>query len=345
MLSSVKKRGQVTIFLVIGIVLLALAASIFFFVNKSATDSLQQEQEQLEFTTVSEIRPQLQRYVEQCIEEVSVPGIYLLGIQGGVIYSDDPTSLLITERGIVNYGYLNGITQLSSEKLETQLNRYILESLPRCLKGFTVFENQGVTISTTDMNPDVRITPDAVVVTLQYPVTALQADSAVSLDTFRVSIPIRVGTIIGYSTQIIEQHTTSPYLDTPYLTSLDVFATVYPFSEDVTLYSLRDEESIIDNAPFTFFFAIKNDGSTAVPKLQHIRDLVLAKGELFELQLYAFDADNDAMTFSSDNAQFGISNDGLLSVTPQQTGTFFVRFTVTDTTGMNDEQEVRIVVE
>src|SRR3989344_6484315 len=106
------KRGQVTIFLIVGILILFIFAGLFYIVSVLEQKGLLAETEELPETFA--LKTRVSSFVESCLRETAIPGIYLLGIQGGVIYPADPTKVLFTENAVINYGYLNGVVQLSA---------------------------------------------------------------------------------------------------------------------------------------------------------------------------------------------------------------------------------------
>src|SRR3989344_458970 len=93
------KRGQITIFLVIGIVILLLAALFFYIFGQIKEAPL--EVEAKEAQKIPGVRGTLQSYVENCIQETLDPAIYLLAIQGGVIYPEDDGKILLTDYELI----------------------------------------------------------------------------------------------------------------------------------------------------------------------------------------------------------------------------------------------------
>src|SRR3989344_4227720 len=138
------KRGQITIFLVIGIVILLLAALFFYIFGQIKEAPL--EVEAKEAQKIPGVRGTLQSYVENCIQETLDPAIYLLAIQGGVIYPEDDGKILLTDYGIVNYAWLNGVNGLSREKMENDLAAYLENYIDFCFRGFPTFLQQNIIV-------------------------------------------------------------------------------------------------------------------------------------------------------------------------------------------------------
>lgn len=330
------KRGQVTIFLVVGIVILAIFASILYFTSYVRQTKL--EDEATVHPLTARVRPQITSFVESCIQETAVPGIYFLGIQGGIIYPDDPSTLLLTENAVLNYGYLNGINQLDTEKMEEQLNRFVEENVHLCL-DFSSFAARGIFVTEKKL-PKVEsiLHFDKVVLNLKYKLEATSGGDTLRVDFFSAIIELPLGKLREQAMEVIDAHGT-PGKELPVLDG--TFLTVFPFDITTTIYSLSEEAV---DPPIVFMFAVQKEVNTP-PQLDAIPNQVIRAGERFAYQLTAHDAENDLLTFSSDSPLFPITGVGIIEAAPEETGTFIVTFTVEDTQGEKDEQEVRFVVQ
>ena len=339
------KKGQITVFLIMGILILGLFAGIYYVISTTQKEVLKAEVKQ---PLSLKVKTQVASFVSSCVKQVAVPGFYLMGYQGGLIYADDPTKVLVTENNIINYGYLDGVNQFSTIKINDDLTTYLNDSLDTCLEDFSFFKTQGITIKPVgDLKVFSTIGKKDVIVKLKYPLNVDSGNSSLRVEDFSAKIPIRLGTILDQANKIIARHKQNPvYLDMNYMTTFDTFVTVFPFDEEITIYSISDEKSIINEAPFAFIFAIKENITNTAPKLEYISDKILAKGVNFAYELDAEDDEDDALKFYSNSKKFPVSKKGLLNVTINQAGTYYVDFGVKDTSGLKDEQKkVRFKVE
>ena len=338
-------KGQITVFLIIGIAILAIFGIIYYIVSDNQTKTLEAEGgKPLSLT----LKSQVESFVSSCVKQVAVPGFYLLGIQGGLIYADDPTKVLITENALINYGYLDGVNQFSTKKINKDLTLYLNDSLNTCLDNFSFFKTQGVVINPVDdLQVFSTIGKTEVVVKLKYPLVVDSGNSSLKISDFSTKIPIRLGTILEQANNIIKRHQNNPaYFDLNYFTTFDTFVSVFPFEENVVIYTISDSKSIINKAPFAFMFAIKDTKINTAPELNYIPDVVLKSGSNFVLELTAEDNEDDVVEFSSNSKLFPVDKDGLMNITVGKSGTYFVDFGVKDTSGLKDEQKkVRFVVE
>ena len=115
------KHGQVSAFMIIGVVLLIIVALALFlrenvFVEKAGAE--------FERPPLPEDIAPISNYVDKCIENVLTPGIFLLGAQGG--YINPPDDSLITENAMIAYGSVNGENRLPDvNTIENELARYL----------------------------------------------------------------------------------------------------------------------------------------------------------------------------------------------------------------------------
>ncbi len=338
-----QKRGQVTIFLIVGILLLVIFAAVLW-----ASSYFQKEKLEAEIETPLSLglKPQLSSFVESCLEETAVPGLYLLGAQGGVIYPDDPAKVLATEKALINYGYLNGVDQLEVEEMEKQLNLFIEENLPPCLGDFASFAEKGITVEKKGgIKVDSKATPANVLVSLKYPLEATFGEDRIEISTFSQRIPLPLGSVVDEAENIIEKHQEQPArLELSPSHHENYFITVFPFDRGTFIYSISDEGSVIDGAPFTFIFAVRDDQINSPPELGQIPNMVVNQGSRFTYQLSARDPEDDSLIFSSDSPLFTVDQNGWIDAEISGAGTYQINFAVEDVHGQKDEQSVRFVV-
>ncbi len=289
------------------------------------------------------IKPQITSFVESCLKNTAEPGIYLLGIQGGVIYPDDFRQVLLTENSFINYGYLDGVDQLKRERLEEQLGEFVERNILQCM-NFETFAARGLVVTEKKApKVGVRITTDEVLVSLEYKLDIEQGEDRIRLESFSSTIPLRLGKLVEEAEALVEQH--GALLEIPSFPG--TYVTVFPFDRETVIYSLSDEgqrqPQIVAEAPLIFMFAVKKE-TDAPPQLAHIPNQVLRDGFPFEYQLSASDPDDDVLIFSSDSLLFPVGADGLMQVTPAEVGAHIVTFSVKDNEGLEDSQQVRIVV-
>ena len=79
-----QKRGQITVFIIFGIILLIIASLWFYFQSESVS---WQGWIDTSIDTPTDMKA-VQEYVEECLQKTAEPGAYLLASNGG-IFPDD----------------------------------------------------------------------------------------------------------------------------------------------------------------------------------------------------------------------------------------------------------------
>lgn len=333
------KRGQVTIFLIIGIVILMAFAGIFSIVSYTLKEKFPAGTGTIETLA---LKPALTLFIENCIREIGAPGIYLLGAQGGYIYPDELDNLLVMESGFIGYNYLDGATLISKEDMEEQLNQYLQAELPLCFNNFSVF-SPAANVTLTELKAKSEIKEKEVLITLDLELNAKKGEEITEINSLSESLPVRLGKIIKERDNIISFNRNSLVIP-PLIINPDFFISVFPFDPETRIYSISDGESVIKSAPFVFMFAWKDTKLNSAPKLEQLQDFTFQKDAIFIYQLNAYDSEGDQLTFYSGSPLFSVTPNGKIIAKAGTPGTYKVIFGVKDAAGLSDEQEVRIVV-
>ncbi len=332
------KRGQVTIFLVIGIVILLLAALFFYLFGQLTEAPLEVEEE--EAVKYLGVPGSVQSFVEKCMRDTLDPAVYLLAIQGGVIYPEEDNLILLTDYGLVNYAWMNGVNGLSKEKMEEDLAAYVEGNIDFCLQDFETFEKQNVTVKPNykKIEAEVTIQKSVIRTTLAFPIqVTLSNGDEQSLDSFSIQLRSSLGAMV----EVIEALEFSDLGPADFV-NLPYQPTVFPFDESVVVYSLSRNEP---DEPLSFMFAVRNDfPENEPPQLAFIPDKTFRVGDKWQEELIADDPNHDILSYSSDASSFPVSENGLIDFELLTTGIFDVTFTVEDGRGGKDQQEVSILV-
>ena len=95
------RLGQITLFILLGIILLFVLGIGFYFISEIATEKSKSAIENAqEFT--NDILP-VKKFIEECLKEASIKSAYKIGLQGG--YYILPQDILDTNYIILPYYY------------------------------------------------------------------------------------------------------------------------------------------------------------------------------------------------------------------------------------------------
>lgn len=236
-------KAQVTLFVIIGIVIL-LAATIFFLL-KANQQSDQLEDFRQSVTQVDETYRPIQEYMQRCMYSVSRQGLHQLGQHGGYInplgmnapqafnYNSerllDSDGVALSEKpqqSFVPYWFSSQapvdsdnlqprLTIPSLQNIQQQHERYVDERLLLCLDNFSDLESFGSAITVLD-NPttQIRYPEGEVLVKTTLPLTVVSDDGTTEqLESFLVSLPIPFSQYYYMATIIAKHEAQNQYLE------------------------------------------------------------------------------------------------------------------------------------
>ncbi|MBI2134529.1 hypothetical protein HYU09_00930 [Candidatus Woesearchaeota archaeon] len=253
-------KAQVSIFIIFGIVILA-AAAVVFYIN---TSGQKEEIAPGVFISTQEIPTQLDpvsSFVTQCLDDVAVSGLKLIGEHGGYIdtnspeltkqnfkISDDPTESDAvafapgSEFKIPYWWYLEsnnnceGTCRFSSKRpelrdddgsIEKQLNRYIEKNMPECINNFESLTGQGFEISgLSAIKANAKVAESDVVVVMDYRLSAKKEGITSTLDQFFVRVPVDLEKIYNLATEITNLQQKYRFLERQTMNLVSSFSSV-----------------------------------------------------------------------------------------------------------------------
>ena len=231
------KKAQVTIFIILGIVL--IASFLFIFSLKGNI---------IDFLSQSNIPPEIQGvydFTQDCLRSTSEEAIYLIGQQGGYYKTPNPK----TTFEIPYYIYNNKSNILKKEGIIGEISLYINEALPLCTDNFTNFPE--FNILQKDVVSKVDLKKDKIMIKVEYPLNIKKGDISYQLKEFNTELNFRLNII--YET--IEFIINKQLEDTGNicLTCLldfgaknDIFINMRLNGNNTIIYNLVDPNSLLD---------------------------------------------------------------------------------------------------
>jgi hypothetical protein len=212
------KRGQLTIFIIIAILVVAGVSLFFVFrgdVNEKSSGDLDADE--------------VFNYVRECMESVAEESIYDIGKGGG--YSN----------GLENYYLVNGENNFpSKEQVQDEISKSFNENLYPCIEGlsnFTEYKIENWTIETK-----VQIREDKVKFNIEYPLTVLQGESYARITKFRFEVNSRIDLIYGFVEEYIDKQVNFP-------NSICLGCIPYTFDEGIFIDVTQEQGEV----KFSFF--------------------------------------------------------------------------------------------
>ncbi len=225
-------RAQITVFIVIGLILLLTVATVFYFTYYT---------EQTPSFVLSQ--DPVTAYVQQCIVDTTKEAVQLAGEHGGAIYQENYTDtekklldllpfnsdvlFLANGKQQLSYWYYqksDGIDRVAIPELEKQasgdgsiqdqLEQYVGNKMQDCLNNFAALKNNGILVEPTgNMIVSSTIADRSVEVTITYPLKITQGDSTSSQESFTALVPVGLKRTYTLAREIAEQELNTLFLE------------------------------------------------------------------------------------------------------------------------------------
>ena len=131
-LSLSNKKSQATLFVIIGIVLLISVALLLYLKPNFLSDIAS---ELRKASRIPAMAVPVSNFVDSCLNDVTIPGIYLLANNGGYIYFYERALMAENEQIAYHLEFGNDVSP-SKEFMENELSRFIKHSLKICINNF-----------------------------------------------------------------------------------------------------------------------------------------------------------------------------------------------------------------
>jgi len=212
-----KKRGQITIFIIIGF-LLIIASALFFFVKQKSARFIPEE------IVPDEVVP-VKRFVEKCMNDVARDGIDLLGSNGGFIdipyfISRDPKAYITVSPLFPELKtplwYYSGYNRMPSlDYIREQLERYVGSSLQSCISNFQDFSDEFDIEEISAPQASVVFGEEDTSIELAYQlrIRDKQSTEATNMQAFITHVPKRVRTAYELASEIMESENDRMFLE------------------------------------------------------------------------------------------------------------------------------------
>lgn len=341
-----QKRGQVTVFIIIGIVVLLITGLLLFLKKESILEKNIVNEELVNLPNGEGVN----YFVQSCLTKVSEQGVIKLGHQGGYYQSPLDYSIIFFDDLMPYYYADEKMMLLSINDSERELEKYLQENLPICLDNFSAFQNEGYQITTGNMRLKAKF-KGKVMIELDYPIVISQGVSVIELNHFSYQINLDLPKYFSVSQKLVQTSLEKPgYVCLTCMENLAAQENMkiesYPiydqsyFANDIIWYRLEDKQpKSLSGANFSFEFVIEYVSPEIEEPLQidNIQNLESSVGEMF---MYQVKANTEEVKFKDDTNLFDIKQNGEISFTPsnEQRGTHFITITAESDSGQIDQE-------
>jgi hypothetical protein len=217
---KMKKKGQVTIYFIIGLVIVMVLGILFYYKGEVIKNIFQ---EGAETTKVPKEFEPLKNYLDTCIQDITLNGAELLGSQGG--YINIPNDGLPLNPAIpftnkldifgdlqlqVPYWFYeanNGVQKYqipTINNMQDDLKDYINFNLNTCLNNFTSFPGFEIT-EFNELNTNTEIRDNKIFVKILSDIKVKYKNNEVNFDAFSVSVNSPLGKLYNIAKEILEK--------------------------------------------------------------------------------------------------------------------------------------------
>lgn len=247
------KKGQVTVFIIIGILLLAMVGLVYYF--RAPVDEFPKEE------AFVGIAAPVKLYVDLCVEETLSNAVVYVGMQGGYFVVPEPK----TDLNIFQIPYYMELADTHVPNIfdvQGSLQEYITFNLNTCLNNFASFEEQGYTIDYGVIDATVTISEKRVVADVEYPITVSFEGSSQEVKSFRGEVNAEVKKALDASAEFIEFQKERPLSFVVsdlngIMADNGLTFEKLDYGEGKSIFSFINEATPVGGNPFFWVFAVQ----------------------------------------------------------------------------------------
>ena len=249
----IKKKSQITIFLIIIVVLAILAVFVFYFYKTTKIPN--EKPENLNFDTFS-----LENSIKECMKITLLDALVVVAQQGG--YYDKPnTNVFLDDFSFLPYYAIYGQPSIPAlSTIETEISKYVDAFLENCtLDAFQVYPY--LRITSRPPSSKTTATDQDIILNLNYPLTVKNNEVTKEMDTFMIRVPdIKLKKVYT----AIEK-TKDSYLPSEICTSclrdigeeFEVFFYLKETNQSSFIITVTDYNSTYYGEPYSFMYTVK----------------------------------------------------------------------------------------
>ncbi|MBT4165495.1 hypothetical protein HOE04_00465 [archaeon] len=159
------KKAQITVFIIIALIIVAVAIATIYFTKIRSQDTITDE-----YFLQESIKPKLdnmQSAILNCLDQTSLDALTVIGIQGG--YYNEPSKSFDLGWAFMPYYYNQGtFAKPTTSEIETELGDYINDNLKFCLEEI---DQTDFTLTQKTSKTEASIKPGEVEFEINSPIT------------------------------------------------------------------------------------------------------------------------------------------------------------------------------
>lgn len=255
MKSKTMKKGQISLFIIIGTIIVLIAFFGFSYFNKDNEVKINSKTINIEKHQI-----EIKNYVSNCLKETGEDAIYFIGKHGGsydyIKTENDPLGIQL---------YSDGSQQLTPTIFEIQeeISKYINNNIDYCA-DFIPFRSKGI--------PVLKGTPETISIlskttkfNMIYPISLNYFDTIINVEDFSAKLTFNFKEKYEIIEEIVTFHTTesTQFIDFGYIHTLSLEKNfryeVIPLRDNTYIISLIFKERKNEIIPFIYNIKIKTE--------------------------------------------------------------------------------------
>lgn len=190
-----EKRGQLTMFIIIGLILLVSASIVVYLTTQKVVKPVEEE-----VIVPENIRP-VYEFVQACTQDIAKEGIGLLGLQGGFIQlpgiiDRTPTAYIPADTMNVikvPLWYYEGEDRTPNIGfMEREISRHLNQNLKDCTGTFEAFGEQFRVVEEGNVSTKTIIVDNEVLVRITWPLAITSGERTTRIKDFVVRLPVKL---------------------------------------------------------------------------------------------------------------------------------------------------------
>ena len=251
------KKAQVTVFIAVAIIIVALAGVMYYFTkDKNKGNEVPLSPEGAEFRV----------YMDSCLNEGLENGLKLIGNQGGYFNFDSYEGIEFFSITVPYYVKEKELKIPSKEQIVKELEDYMGAYTSLCLGDYVNYETK--VDEEINLKIETSLAKNKVSMKINYPVTLVNNDNSTTIvSDFEIEKQVRLEKVYEQAQKIVVLHLADPYnicincLEA--IKDEDMLINGYTYENNTIVFMLRDYGSYSENVrqdnyePYRYFFAIK----------------------------------------------------------------------------------------
>ena len=217
-------KGQVTLFVILGILIVAGAGLLIFLLSDDGEVTSE------EFTSASKNR--VQQFIDSCVEPATYEGLEIMRMRGGWLEIPGGVPVTVVEDNVVilesidgpylsdtsgfnevpHWNVGNGPYIPTLSRMEEDLERYVEKKTVTCLDGFFSFVEEGFDVSAGDVSVEIEF-DIATTVDVSLPVNVARDNEQFIVEGTQVTLPINMAKLHDYAIGLTMQELNNAYLE------------------------------------------------------------------------------------------------------------------------------------